>query len=253
MWAYFEGAASADGGMWLGKKGDMGFLASPTDAGLFMAAVVPPMERWQELRGDREAGYAQALTGWPELAAVLEGARRVGPIRMMSRWHGFFRESAGPGWALVGDAGHFKDPSPGQGIADALRQVVELAPAIETALGGAGPGDQALEEWWSWRDRDAWEMYWFAHDIGAPGRTPPVLQEMQRRIAADPQLTEGLLRVLNHDVAPSEVFTPALALGAMSTAFVANRGQRRAVLREARALVGAQVRRRSARGSGPRG
>ena len=91
---------------------------------------------------------------------------------MMSRWHGFFRESAGPGWALIGDAGHFKDPTPGQGIADALRQAAILAPAIERALGGAEPPDKPLREWWAWRDRDAWEWYWFAQDIGANDRAP---------------------------------------------------------------------------------
>ena len=49
-------------------------------------------------------------------------------------WHGYFRESAGPGWVLVGDAGHFKDPTPGQGIADALRQVERLAVAIQRSF-----------------------------------------------------------------------------------------------------------------------
>src|SRR4051794_17459891 len=214
LWAYYEGLAADDGGIRLGKIGDHAFLANPTDDGLFMAAVAPSVERRDELRRDREAGYAAGLRQWPELHASLDGARRVGPIRMMWRWHGFFRRSAGPGWALVGDAGHFKDPTPGQGIADALRQSVELAAAIERALGGGGDADRVLRDWWSWRDRDAWEMYWFAHDMGAPGPTPLVMQEVQRRIVADPAFAEGFLRVLNHEVAPSQVFTPAVGLSA---------------------------------------
>src|SRR4051812_5407834 len=249
MWSYFEGVAGnggvagGDGGMWLGKIGDHAFLASPTDAGLFMAAVAPSIDRWDELRGDREAAYRAGLASWRELEAFVAGARRAGPVQVMARWHGFFRESAGPGWALVGDAGHFKDPTPGQGIADALRQVVALAPAIESALGGE---EGALRDWWAWRDRDAWDMYWFAHDLGAAGATPPLLREIQRRIAADPQLAEGLLRVLNHERAPSEVFTPRLALAATSTALVRCRGERRAVLREARrTAMNAWRRRRS--------
>src|SRR5205823_3710058 len=145
MWAYFEDADPRHDGLWLGKLGDHAFLASPTDEGLFMAAAVPSIERRDELRADRETGYAQSLAHWPELEAAVAGARRAGPIRMMSRWHGFFRESAGPGWVLVGDAGHFKDPTPGQGIADALRQVVKLAPAIERAVGG---DERALRDWW---------------------------------------------------------------------------------------------------------
>jgi 2-polyprenyl-6-methoxyphenol hydroxylase-like FAD-dependent oxidoreductase len=245
MWAYFEGAGGGTDGIWLGKVGDLAFLASPTDADLFMAAVAPSMDRRQELLGDREAAYAAGLARWPELEASLAGAERVGPIRVMARWHGYFRQSAGPGWVLVGDAGHFKDPTPGQGISDALRQVAELAPAIEKALGGAGAADQVLHDWWSWRDRDAWEMYWFARDMGAPGPTPLLVREMQRRIAADPQLTEGLVRVLNHDFAPSEVFTPSLALGVTTKALLKSRGRRTVLLREARTLVGNELRHRA--------
>jgi 2-polyprenyl-6-methoxyphenol hydroxylase-like FAD-dependent oxidoreductase len=246
LWAYFEGSTGDDSAVWLGKVGDHAFLGTPTDAGLFMAAVVPSIVRRDELRHDREAGYVAGLRQWPEFDARVAGGRRVGPVRMMSRWHGFFRQSAGPGWVLVGDAGHFKDPTPGQGISDALRQAVKLAAAIETDLGGAGPPDQALRDWWSWRDRDAWEMYWFAHDLGAPGPTPLLLREIQRRMAADPQLAERFLRVLNHDLAPSSVFTPALALGAASKALVTNRGRRGALLRELRGLVGGELRRRTA-------
>ena len=71
-------------------------------------------------------------------------------------------------------------------------------------------------------------MYWFAHDMGAPGPPPLLVQEIQRRIAADPQLTYGLLRVLNHDVAPSKLFTPSLALAATSKALLTSLGQRKA-------------------------
>ena len=184
------------------------------------------------------------MVHWPELEAALAGAERVGPVRVMSR-DGFFRQSAGPGWALVGDAGHFKDPTPGQGISDALRQAVELARAVERALGGEGAADRELHDWWRWRDRDAWEMYWFAHEMGASGTPPLLVQEIQRRIAADGQLTDGLVHVLNHDLAPSKVFTPSLALAATSKALLTSPGQRRALLREARTLAANNWRRRA--------
>ncbi|MEA2479451.1 MAG: hypothetical protein QOJ07_1373 [Thermoleophilaceae bacterium] len=242
LWAYFEGAGADADRVWLGKVGDRAFLASPTDGGLFMAAVAPSIERRDELRRDREGGYTTGLACWPELAEAMAGARRVGPVRMMSRWHGFFRHSAGPGWVLVGDAGHFKDPTPGQGISDALRQSGELAPAIERALGGAADADRTLEDWWAWRDRDAWEMYWLARDAGASGPTPPLRREIVRRLTADPELTADLLSVLNHDRRPSKVFTPALAMTALAAALWTSPGERGALLREARRVVGDELR-----------
>jgi flavin-dependent dehydrogenase len=132
-WGYFEHVQAGDGAMWLGAIGDHGFLAFPTDGGLFMGAVVPSIEHRNEVLADREAAFAVELAHWPALEAKLAGASRVGPIRVISR-DGFFRESAGPGWVLVGDAGHFKDPTPGQGISDALRQAVALARAIPSTL-----------------------------------------------------------------------------------------------------------------------
>ena len=41
------------------------------------------------------------------------------------------RQSHGPGWALVGDAGYFKDPITAHGISDALRDAEYLARAVE--------------------------------------------------------------------------------------------------------------------------
>lgn len=245
MWAYFDDAAVDRGRVWLGKIADNAYLASPTDAGLFMVAVAPSADRRVALRGAREAGYAEALAGWPELNASLAGATRAGPIRMMTPSHGYFRESAGSGWALTGDAGHFKDPTPGQGISDALRQAVKLATAIEHSLDARSPSDEPLREWWSWRDNDAWEMYWFARDLGAPGATPPLRQEVQRRIAADPSLLDGLLRVLSHELPPSKLFTPSLALVATTNALRRGRGKRKRILREAYELIADELRHRT--------
>jgi 2-polyprenyl-6-methoxyphenol hydroxylase-like FAD-dependent oxidoreductase len=247
VWTYLEGVASETDRVRLGKIGDHVFLASPTDSDLFMVALGISMSHRDEVRRDREAAWATGLAGWPDLQATVAGARRVGPVRMMSRWHGFFRESAGPGWVLLGDAGHFKDPTPGQGIADALRQSTTLAAAIQSAATkDAGAADRILDDWWSWRDEDAWEMYWYANDMGVAGTTPLVIGEIQRRIAASPQLTHALFSVLNHDLAPSKAFTTGLGLAAISTALRINPGQRKAVLREARDLVVTDMQRRFA-------
>jgi 2-polyprenyl-6-methoxyphenol hydroxylase-like FAD-dependent oxidoreductase len=240
LWGYFEGAQADPARLWLGETGGTGYLASFTDADLFMAAVTMPLDGWAGIRADRAAAHAGALRGWPDLHACLAGARRVGPVQAMANWHGFFREATGPGWALVGDAGHFKDPTPGQGIADALRQVFALAPAIEQALGGR---EHALHDWWRWRDRDAWEMYWFAHDMGAAEPPPRLVREMQRRIAREPELGRGLMHVLNHDVPPSAVFTPRILLATMVRAMRAGVAPRRQLLREAATLVARTARR----------
>jgi 2-polyprenyl-6-methoxyphenol hydroxylase-like FAD-dependent oxidoreductase len=233
MWAYYE-ADPTDGEMWIGKRGDHTYLGMPTDGGLTLVGVCPSIERRDEVRADREAVFDAGLRAWPELHAGVTGERREGPVRTMANMRGFFRPSAGPGWALVGDAGHFKDPTPGQGIADALRQAEKLAVAIPRALdGGHGGADEVLRDWWRWRDEDAWEMYWLAHDMGASGPTSPLRREAERRIAANPELSTAMVRVLNHELRPSKAFTPTFSLTTLAQALRQCRGHRRAIMREA--------------------
>lgn len=159
----------------------------------------------------------------------------------MAHGHGYFRESAGPGWVLVGDAGHFKDPTPGQGIADALRQVERLAPTVEQALGGAG-GDATLRRWWRWRDAEALDMYWFAHLMGSSGPMPIVVEEMIGALLARPDGVEKLVRVLDHDLPPSRVFGTALMGRGLARVARHRRSDWRQVLGEVVDLAGQTVR-----------
>lgn len=255
VWAYLSGIAFGSareaGAVWIGKPDLSSYLASPTDSGLFMAAVSVDESRRPEVIADRERFYRAAFGEWPELASVLGGGRLVGPVRVMGGRRGFFRRPVGPGWALVGDAGHFKDPTPGQGIADALRQAERLADAIVDGWGGPGSLDRSLRRWWRWRDRDARPMYWFAHDLGAPGRTPPLVGAVQRRIARDPRLTERLGRVLNHELPPSAVTPPGALAGAFIDALASNAGNRAGVLREAWSLAATEINRARRRAQSP--
>jgi 2-polyprenyl-6-methoxyphenol hydroxylase-like FAD-dependent oxidoreductase len=233
-WAYFEGATEADGHLRLGSVGDLNYVAGPTDAGLYMAAVCPPLAIKDAFLADRERSFMAGIAAWPELAELLDGATRTGPIRVMANWHGYFREAAGQGWALLGDAGNFKDPSPAQGIADALRQAERLADAVEAGLGGAADIDGGLRRWWRWRDEDGYEMHWFATDMGRAGPSPPLASQFTRDIASDDEATEGLLRVLNHDMPPSQLFTPRRLGRAAVRAVRAEPGQILAIAGEAR-------------------
>lgn len=214
---YFEGAVDRDRHARFGRVGDVGFLAGPDDGDLYMAAIAPDLARQLEFHADRDAYFTAAIRQWPELAEVVGGGRRVGPLRVVTKWHGYFRQSAGPGWVLVGDAGHFKDFTPGQGISDALRQAEQLAHTIENALGATNL-DAAMQRWWRWRDDDAYEMYWFASLMGQPGASSPLTTRLLRDISVDADATRSFLRVLNHDLRPSQLFTPAMLARATARA-----------------------------------
>ena len=144
----------------------------------------------------------------------------------------YLRESAGPGWVLVGDAGHFKDPVPGQGISDALRQVDRLAPAIVEGVGSGGGQalDKALAEWWRWRDEDAAEKHWFAADLARAGRVPPVFVEILKILRSTPGGLDGFFDIFNHRVRPSQILTPARLAAATGRLLTEGHEPRRNVL-----------------------
>ncbi|MGH3850442.1 MAG: NAD(P)/FAD-dependent oxidoreductase, partial [Pseudonocardiaceae bacterium] len=198
---------------------------------LYMAAIGIDMAEQAGFHADRNTNFAAAIRMWPELADLLAGGRRAGPIRVVTNWHGYFRQSAGPGWVLVGDAGHFKDPAPGQGIADAFRQAEKLAWAIVDGLGNSSL-DTAAQQWWRWRDYDAYEMYWYARNVGAPGVTSPLFTRVLRDIAADPDATRTFLRVLNHEVRPSQLLSRARLARAVARTFRDEPGQIVATVKE---------------------
>ena len=215
VWGYYENADEPQGHVRLIIQRDSGYLAMPTDGGLYLAAAGVSVSERHEFLADLERNYAARMAQARELQDILQPARRVGKLRVMARWHGFFREATGPGWVLVGDAGHFKDPTPAQGIADALHQAEQLADVIEDGLGGGGV-QRRLRDWWLQRDREAWEMYWFAHDIGAGGPPPAVITETFRSLSHSKTGPERWARVLNRELLPTKVFGPGLAMRALA-------------------------------------
>ncbi|MEO6794804.1 MAG: NAD(P)/FAD-dependent oxidoreductase [Mycobacterium sp.] len=231
-WAYFDGVSDLEGRLRFGRMGEHGFLAGPTDAGLYMAAIAIDNPRQKEFHASRDRHFTDGLARWPELADLLSGGQRVGPIRAVANWHGYFRQSAGAGWVLVGDAGHFKDFTPGQGISDAFRQAKTLAEAIAAGLADGGRLDTQLQRWWRWRDSDAYAMYWLAHDMGRPGVATPLITRMLRDIGDDAAATQQLAEVLNHQLRPEQLFTAGRLLKATTRALRDRPDQTAATLRE---------------------
>jgi 2-polyprenyl-6-methoxyphenol hydroxylase-like FAD-dependent oxidoreductase len=244
VWGYFEGV-DTDVRMRLARLGDDAFLTGQTDSGLYMVGVAMPPEEAAAVLADRERNFGKKLTAWPELADIMANSTRVGPIRAVTNWYGYFREATGPGWALLGDAGHFKDPTPGQGIADAMRHAKQLAEAVVEGLSGDSL-DARLATWWEWRDNDGREMHWFATDLGAAGPVTPLVGQVLRDIAADEPDTIRLFGVINHDIKPSELFTNKRLARSGARVIRRRPSEVPALLREVRGVTKAESYRRNA-------
>jgi flavin-dependent dehydrogenase len=146
IFSYWSGTGFAGYHWYYGKGVSAG--AIPTNDGLTCIFASVPQSRFQEsLRPGTDRGYRQILTDCgSELASVVERSQRAEKYRAFAGEVGYFRQSFGPGWALVGDAGYFKDPLTAHGITDALIDAELLARAAASGTEIAFAGYQTARD-----------------------------------------------------------------------------------------------------------
>jgi 2-polyprenyl-6-methoxyphenol hydroxylase-like FAD-dependent oxidoreductase len=170
-------------------------LAFPTHDDLTCIFVAWPADEFDTFRADVEANYRRTLDLAPDLATRVQAGKRTQPYRGTNRLPNFYRRPFGPGWALVGDAGHHKDPTTGMGMSDAFRDADLLAAAITDALGGRRAMADALSSYERRRNaasRSIWDWTMFAASLPDPSGMQPYLEA----IADDPVECTRLMSVI---------------------------------------------------------
>lgn len=191
------------------RAGDDLATVFPCDGGQLTALLMPPVYRADEFRTDSEAAFDAAVARLPEFAKRLQGCTRLTKIRTSISHPSYFRHSHGPGWALAGDAGHFKDPVTAQGIRDALRFGRLLGEAAAPHLDDARALDAALAVWEVERDRECLPMYQWANQLGRHDTVSPIEFAAYRWFATRPEGAGELFDVFTRKRDATAVFTPA--------------------------------------------
>jgi 2-polyprenyl-6-methoxyphenol hydroxylase-like FAD-dependent oxidoreductase len=182
-WAYGDGAAA-------------GLI--PTNDGQTCVFVATRPHRMRELR---RAGADAAFDALLEAAAPaqrgrVEAATPAGRLHGWAGTPGFVRRSWGPGWALVGDAGYFKDPITTHGMTDAMRDAELLGSAVLAAWSGSIPEPEALGSFQLRRDALSAQLFattdriasydWGVDDIR------PLLRQVSSAMTDEVELLESL-------------------------------------------------------------
>ncbi|MCC3313893.1 NAD(P)/FAD-dependent oxidoreductase [Nocardia africana] len=154
--------------------GQQQFASWPTNDGLALVAVMRKRDRFREFRADPDAGVQEIVEQIdPELGAKLrDSGKRVEPFRPMLYPDNYRRQSFGPGWALVGDAGYHKDPFTGWGITDSFKYSQLLADLVDESLAGGRPFEQTLPEYQRERDEQSASTYELTLSISELSLTP---------------------------------------------------------------------------------
>jgi 2-polyprenyl-6-methoxyphenol hydroxylase-like FAD-dependent oxidoreductase len=161
--AYLYGywpAADLDGYHWYYGDG-LSAGAIPTNDGLAcIFAGGPPAVLAAALRHRRPADAHQALSARLDRGlADLVAAPPDGPVRVFRGMPARLRRPYGPGWALVGDAGWWKDPLSTHGITDALRDAELLTAAVVGGSATHRAAEAGFAGYQAGRDRTAVPMH----------------------------------------------------------------------------------------------
>ncbi len=118
-------------------------------------------------RGGIEVFHDVMRTASPALAYRLHSARLPVGLRTFGGVTGYMRVPYGPGWALVGDAGYWKDPISAHGLTDALRDAELVARAVAAvALDGVTETD-AFDHFHETRNRVSLRLFDVVDTIAA--------------------------------------------------------------------------------------
>jgi 2-polyprenyl-6-methoxyphenol hydroxylase-like FAD-dependent oxidoreductase len=199
---------------WRGVPGDGSFHVEALEHGSLSWGPCED-DRWiamlgvpaAQTRGDaaqRQRFFTESLERFEWFdPACLDGAEQIAPIRVApeTMLRGFFRDATGPGWALVGDAGHFKHPSTAQGISDAIEQALHVADALSGA-------DERLQGYEAWRDERAREHYQWSYDYARLPR-PELARPVFAGLGADPEASQAFRDSFCRRARPrTDVLTP---------------------------------------------
>ena len=187
---------------------DRAFGIAPTNDGLTILIVNWPRAEFEANRKDVEGNCLAALELAPEFAERVRGATRETRFVGTADLPNFFRQPAGPGWALVGDAGYHKDPITAQGISDAFRDAEAMADAVDDAFAGRLAIGEAMARYQRTRDESALPIFELTCELATLEPPPPEMQQLLGAMHGNRDAMNGFIGVLAGSVSPTAFFGP---------------------------------------------
>lgn len=184
-------------------------IAFPTNDNHSAIFMEWPNREFQAFKSDIEGNFLKTLDEIaPDLAERAHRGKRVHRYMGAGERPNFFRRPYGPGWALVGDAGVYKDPITAQGITDAFRDAELLAHAITVGFSGRYSLNEALADYERQRNEALMPLYEF---IVEHATLEPFTLEFQQVLAAMRGKQDAINRffgVIQNTIPWAEFFSP---------------------------------------------
>jgi 2-polyprenyl-6-methoxyphenol hydroxylase-like FAD-dependent oxidoreductase len=184
-------------------------LAWPTNDDLTCIYVAWPRREFRQVRTDVAGSFDAALKLVPALHDAVASGRKEERFTGTGDLPNLYRASAGPGWALAGDAGHHKDPSTGMGMSDAFLAAELLAEAIHDGLTGSRLMADALAEYQLRRDTLTADGFELALSTAKLAPLPARIEAFYRAAADQPEVIRKIFGVLGGSIPREDVYPGA--------------------------------------------
>jgi flavin-dependent dehydrogenase len=204
-YSYWSGLADL-GAAFHSRPGRL-ILTWPTNNDQTCIYVAWPTTEVSSVKRDVDAHFHAALGLVPGLREAVASGRREQRFTGTDHLPNLYRVSAGPGWALVGDAGHHKDPSTGMGMTDAFAAAELLFDSLHAGLTGEHSLDDALSEYQRRRDAVTANGYELTLRTARLAPLSPRLESFYRDAADRTDVIEQIFGVLGGSVPTDDVFS----------------------------------------------
>lgn len=213
------------------RSGDTHALIFPCPQDRVLCLFMGPVGDIAKFRADPDGMWEAMLDANPAVRLRLGGATNMTKLRSTGDNVAFFRRSSGPGWALAGDAGHFKDPIVGQGIRDAIRFGRLLGDACGPVLDDPIATDMASRAVEARRDKECNATYHWGNRESRDFSVSPVVQEAL--VALDGRTPPRLLHMFDRIQKPHHVLNPLRGAKYVTKALMRPGVDRKAILKDA--------------------
>jgi flavin-dependent dehydrogenase len=201
----------------LEHKGDDVRYVFRCDGDLVLLVVVTTLAEASTWGGEWRAHTIAKLGQSSLTRPLIEGKEPLAKGCGLLKTRYFYRRPVGPGFALVGDAGHFKDFVTGHGMTDAFLDAEHLADAI---IDGR---DAAYEHYWRARDVESLPLHYDSLRQGAVGFNNPLMRWVIDHVSRRPDLVDRPSLVFDRKIAPDQIVPMPTMLKWMGEALLKGR------------------------------
>jgi 2-polyprenyl-6-methoxyphenol hydroxylase-like FAD-dependent oxidoreductase len=207
-YAYFSGLPVNEFKTYERAEDGRGWATTPTHDGLTCIVQGWPQAEFEANRKDVEGAFMRTFDLVPEFAERIHAATRETRFVGSGNLPGFFRQPYGPGWALVGDAGHHKHPITGFGMHDAFLDAELLASALDDWLAEGRQYEESLGGYQRKRDERALPFYELTCDFAKLEPPEPDLQGLIAAMQGNQPAMDDFVSVMAATLSPPEFFGP---------------------------------------------